>query len=130
MSLEADLRAYILADPTVAALVGDRMYPLVIPQGSPQPCIVYAKQGRDRQQLFCGEDGLYRTGVDIDCYAVIYDDAVTLANAVSARLKNFSGTMGTTRVPRIFLETEFDLSDLEPGTYRQSQTWAVWHREL
>lgn len=130
MSLEADLRAYILGDVAVAALVVDRMYPLVIPQGGRQPCIVYAKQGRNVQQLFCGADGLHMTMFDIDCYATIYDDAVALANAVTARLRNFSGTMGATRVPRVFLETEFDLSDLEPGTYRQSQTWAVWHYEL
>lgn len=130
MSLEQSLRDYILADTAVAAIVGTRMYPLVIPQSGKQPCLVYAKQGRERQQLFCGEDGLKRTTVVIDCYAKIYDDAVGLANAVSAALRDFSGAMGATRVPRIFLDAEIDLSDMEPGLYRQSQTWIVWHREL
>lgn len=130
MSLEKSLRDYLLADVAVGAIVSGRMYPLVIPQGGAMPCLVYSKDGRQVQQLYCGEDGLRRTMIQIDCYAVVYDDAVGLANAVSAALRDFSGSMGVTRVPRVFLENEIDLSDIEPGLYRQSQTWAVWHREL
>ena len=130
MSLEKSLRDHLLAQAPVASVVGQRVYPLVIPQGGAMPCIVYAKQGRQVQQVFCGEDGLRRTMLEIDCYALVYDDAVGLANAVAAALRDFSGAMGATRVPRVFLENEIDLSDVEPGLYRQSQTWAVWHREL
>jgi len=130
MSLEASLYSFLAADAGVAALVSTRIYPAIIPQTGLQPCIVYNKQSRDRQQLFCGVDGLLRTTVDIDCYAKIYDDAVGLANAVTAALTNFSGTLGTTRVPKVFLDNELDLQDIEPGLYRQSQTWIFWHREL
>jgi hypothetical protein len=130
MSLEASLFTFLTDAASVAAFVGTRVFPGVIPQGAAQPAIVYAKRGRNRQQLFCGTDGLKRTRVDIDCYATSYRQSVLLANAVTAVLEDFSGTMGTTRVPRIFLESETDLSDLEPGLYRQSQSWAIWHREL
>lgn len=130
MSLEASLFTFLTGAAGVTALVGTRVFPGVIPQGAAQPAIVYAKRSRNRQQLFCGTDGLKQTRVDIDCYATSYRQSVLLANAVTAALEDFSGTMGTTRVPRIFLETEVDLSDLEPGLYRQSQSWAVWHREL
>jgi hypothetical protein len=130
MSLEASLSTFLTGDAGIAAFVGARVFPGVIPQSSEQPCIVYNKQSRGRQQLFCGTDGLKVTRMDIDCYAVSYRQSVELANAVTAALQDFSGTMGTTRVPRVFLETELDLSDIEPGLYRQSQTWAIWHREL
>lgn len=130
MSLEASLHAFLSGDAGVSGFVSGRVYPGVIVQGSEQPCLVYNKQGRDRQQLFCGTDGLMMTRVDIDCYASSYRQSVNLANAVTAALLDFSGTMFGTRVPRVFLESEFDLSDIEPGLYRQSQTWAIWHRGL
>lgn len=130
MSLEASLYSFLTGDAGIAAIIDARVFPGVIPQGSDQPCIVYNKQSRSRQQLFCGTDGLLTTRVDIDCYAASYRQSVLLANAVTAALQDFSGTMGTTPVPKIFLETELDLSDIEPGLYRQSQTWTLWHRGL
>lgn len=130
MTLEASLFSFVTADPGVAALIGARMYPGIIPQGGAQPCVVYNKDGRTRQQLYCGVDGLLLTRITLDCYARRYIDSVALANAVTAALEDFSGDMAGTRVPRIFLENEIDLSDVEPGLYRQSQTWAVWHRSV
>lgn len=128
MTMEASLFTFLTSDPAVSALIGTRMYPGVIPQGGLQPCIVYAKTSRTRQQLFCGTDGLLLTRIDIDCYAKRYIESVALANAVTAALQDFSGDMAGLAVPRVFLENEIDLSDIEPGLYRQSMTWALWHR--
>lgn len=130
MTLEASLHSFLSGNSGVSSLVAARIYPGIIPQGGAQPCLVYNKQGRDRQQLFCGADKLKMTRFEIDCYATTYRQSVLLANAVTVALENFSGDMNGTQVPRVFLENEIDLSDIEPGLYRQSQTWAVWHRTL
>jgi hypothetical protein len=130
MSFEASLFSYLSTNAGITALVVKRVYPGIIPQSGVQPCIVYNKQGRDRQQLFCGVDGLLMTRVEIDSYATTYLQSVTLANAVTAALENFEGDMSGTEVPKVFLENEIDLSDIEPGLYRQSQSWAFWHRSL
>lgn len=41
MPWESDLSAYILADPAIVALIGTRMYPLVLPQGVTYPAVSY-----------------------------------------------------------------------------------------
>lgn len=130
MTLEASLSSFLKDDAAIAAIVSNRVYPGIIPQGSDQPAIVYAKSSRDRQQLFCGTAGLMNTQISIDSYATTYRESVLLANAVTDALQDFSGMMGTTDVPRVFLTNELDLSDIEPGLYRQSQTWVVWHRSV
>lgn len=130
MTMEASLFSFLTGNAGIAALIGTRVYPGIIPQSGVQPCIVYNKSSRSRQQLFCGTDGLLLTRLEIDCYADSYIQSVALANAVTSALQDFSGDMNGTTVPRIFLENEIDLSDIEPGLYRQSQTWAMWHRSL
>lgn len=130
MTMEASLFSYLSTNAGITAIIGTRVYPGIIPQSGVQPCIVYNKQSRTRQQLFCGTDGLLSTRLEIDCYADSYIKSVALANAVTAALQDFSGNMAGTEVPRIFLENEIDLSDIEPGLYRQSQTWAMWHRTV
>ena len=130
MTMEASLFSFLTGNAGIAALIGTRVYPGIIPQSGVQPCIVYNKSSRSRQQLFCGTDGLLLTLLEIDCYADSYIQSVALANAVTSALQDFSGDMNGTTVPRIFLENEIDLSDIEPGLYRQSQTWAMWHRSL
>lgn len=130
MTMEASLFSFLTGNAGIAALVGTRVYPGIIPQSGVQPCIVYNKSSRGRQQTFCSTSNLMVTRLEIDCYADTYIQSVALANAVTAALQEFSGDMYGTDVPRIFLENEIDLSDIEPGLYRQSQTWAMWHRSL
>lgn len=130
MTLEASLHGFLADDAGVSTMVAARIYPGIIPQGGAQPCIVYAKTSRDRQQLFCGTADLMTTQVSIDSYATTYTESVLLANAVTDALLDFRGMMGDTDVPRVFLTNELDLSDIEPGLYRQSQTWVVWHRSV
>lgn len=130
MTMEASLFSFLTGNAGIAALVVKRVYAGIIPQSGVQPCIVYNKSSRSRQQLYCGTDGLLLTRLEIDCYADSYIQSVDLANAVTAALQDFSGDMSGTDVPRVFLENEIDLSDIEPGLYRQSQTWAMWHRSV
>jgi hypothetical protein len=122
---------------TAAYLAGtpNRVYPLVIPQkvprGAPQtPCVVYETDGIDRQVTYCGTSGLSRTSMKIDCYAEDYNTAKQVAQAVREVLLDFRGLLGgTVEVRHAALETEFDLQDIEPGLYRISQSWTIWHEE-
>lgn len=121
----------------VAALVGTRVHPLVIPQriaASTQrvPAVVYSISGVDRGVSYCSTDRLVRSTLGIDCYAAGYDAARALATAVRTALVDFSGPMGSATVVPVRtcnIETEFDLMDIEPGLYRVSQQWTIWHEE-
>lgn len=133
----AALAQHLAAAAGVAAIVGTRIHPMVIPQRIPAgtarvPAVVYSVTGVQRGVAYCGTDRLARAAIAIDTYAAGYDAARALAAAVRAALVDFSGTMGTTTtvpVRTANIETEIDLMDIEPGLYRVSQQWAIWHEE-
>lgn len=130
--IDEGLFAHLSADAGVAALAGSRIYPLVIPQqsfreDSRQPCVVYSRDGAQRQKLFGGTSDMVSSAFTIDSYAPTLAAAQALADAVRVALLDFSGVMGATTVRAVFLENEFELADLEPGLYRVSQSWTIWH---
>jgi hypothetical protein len=126
------LFSHLTADAGVALLAGTRVYPLVIPQhvyneATKLPCVVYQRTGTDLPINTCGAEALAGTSMRIDAYARSYDLAVQLAAAVRAALVNHAGPMGSVHVSRVNLESELDLLDIEPGLYRVSQTYSIWH---
>lgn len=135
-ALVAELRSNTI---TGSILIEDdsliRCYPLVIPQKRPNgpaqiPAVVYATAGVERQVTQCGTNPVVRSILTLDCYAATYDQARELANAVRTVLVDFRGLLGAiVEVRAANLQSEFDLSDIEPGLYRVSQTWAIWHLE-
>lgn len=132
--IEAGLFDHLSDDSGVTALVGTRIFPLVIPQRSAQtvlrhPCLVYSRLDVRRQQRFCETDGLVRSHFQLDCYAPTYAESASVAAATRAALIDFRGTMGTVRVRAVFLDSQNDLVEPDPGLYRVVQRFIIWHDE-
>lgn len=130
--IQEALYAHLTTDASVAALADARVYPLMIPQhvyneASKLPCVVYQRTGMDLPINTCGAEALAGTSMRIDAYARSYGVAAQLAAAVRDALVNFTGPMGAVHVSRVNLESELDLLDIEPGLYRVSQTYSIWH---
>jgi hypothetical protein len=90
-TLEA-VRAELLADLTLQGLVGQRIYPLVMPQGSETPALVLTVISDIPENSFDGtaETRLREARVQIDSYAETYLQAHQLADAVLAIVGNLS----------------------------------------
>jgi hypothetical protein len=131
MLVEEALYSLLTADAEVSAIVGTRVFPGVAPQDVAAPYVLYRKTGRDRRFLPCGTDGTMVTSFQIDCYAATYLQSVQLAQAVTDRLEPYRGATGSPAITLVhwFLDREFDLSDIEPGLFRQSCDWRVWHHD-
>lgn len=127
--MEVDLCAFIKADAGVIAKIGDRLYPVVIPQTGHVPCVVFQRLSSLYGQTLCGTDSSVRGAFQFDAYDKTYFGARDAANAIKTALLDYSGTMGGTRVDRVSLETETDLSDPEPGLYRVSLTFNIFYQE-
>ena len=107
-----------------------RVYPQVLPQDPTYPAATYQIVGRQRQPLMGNDTGnLVRTSVNVDVYAKNSEDVETGTNALKAALMDFQGAMGGTRVNRLLLENEIDLTDVEPGLFRNSMSFIIWHDE-
>jgi hypothetical protein len=132
---------YLSNNAGVSALVGTRIFPLVIPQQSydeatKQPCLVYTMDTDQRQVRFAGSDTLVRGRLTVDCYATRYIQSQALAAAARSALIDFSGSMqaatsplSSVSVQRIFLDNETSLTDENPGLYRVMQRYIVWYDE-
>ena len=134
MRLHEAIKNELAADAAFQALTDGRVYYLVIPQTTSQairiPCTVYNRRGVQRQVTYCGTSGLVRTDATLDSYAVTLAGAYDVAEAVKAALIDFSGLLGGgVQVQAASLEAETDLEDIEPGLYRVSQSWTIWHSE-
>jgi hypothetical protein len=128
--LHEALKSHLEADTQFAA----GFYYLVVPQSTPlqqrMPCVVFSRNGVQRQVRYCATDGMVLSSITLDCYATTYTAARSLAAVVRSSLIDFRGQLGgSLAVSAASLVNEIDLVDIEPGLFRVSQTWDIWHVE-
>jgi hypothetical protein len=138
MSLYDAIYAHLLQETSTATHFAgspNRIFPLVIPQTQPRgaqkmPCVVFTTIAVERQQKYCGTDGLVRARVTLDYYAKTYGEVTEIAAAGRHALLDYKGLLGgVVFVRHASLDTELDVLDPEPGLYRVSQSWSFWHVE-
>ena len=145
--IEAGIRALLLADTGVSALVADstrdppgrgRVFPLMLPQtpASPLPAITYARVSGIRDTTLSGPVGLVKARLQVDCWASTFDGARGLAGAVRRALDGYRGWVSDVNpddpadvtnhdVQGCFLLTERDLYEPDPKTFRVVQDYLV-----
>jgi len=134
MLLHEALKSHLQSDTSVEALLGGRFYYIIVPQSyagaERMPCVVFNRGSVERHVRYCGTDGVIKTSFTLDCYALRYTSARTLAAEVRKSLIDFRGLLGgSLHVSAASLSNEFDLVDIEPGLFRISQSWDFWHTE-
>lgn len=110
-------------DPAVSAIVGDRIYPQVMPDEPVVPALVYTLiSNRPQNSLEGYTSGQMQAIVQIDCYTMMYGDAQLLADAVQDLL-------GTARVvPGIkgWVRDRRDDYEDDSRFHRVSMDIAIW----
>jgi hypothetical protein len=117
MTVESDLRTYLIADTTVQGIIGTRMYPRVLPQGVTYPAIRYYLASVVENRSLSGPGGKERARLTVDSYAETYSQAKALAKAVKARINGLAASVGTgpTTITSVHLDQEFDINEPEAG---------------
>lgn len=112
--LEQGLRAHLLADESVAAIVGPRVYALQLPQRPTYPAITFRRVGVQRFPTLDGGPELAGVRVQVDCMATGYEAAKNLAAAVRGALHGHRGDLGGVVVQSVELDGgETDLDEVE-----------------
>lgn len=127
--IEAELRTYVLADPVIAAAVGSRMYPRVLPQSVVLPAIAYSRIDTLRQHHLDGADGLPRARFQVTAWAKTPLEAANVAHAVRWRLDGVSGALGGSYVGAIRCVGERDIDDVEAGRYGVALDFLIHYQE-
>ncbi len=113
----------------VASLIGDRIYPVRAPQGWLRPYIVWQRSSIERQQLYCGADGVTLGEYQFSCYGTTYEQASDVHEAVRNSMQDFSGFMGDVFVKHAFLREDFSVADEDPNIFSVRQFWRIWFVE-
>lgn len=123
------LRAWLLADSAVSALVGTRIYPQVFPQGINEAAIRYSIISGTEGVTTDGPDGLDNTFVQIDCVNTSFAGMDSLFRAVVDRLNGASFKLAGIDVQGIFLVRKRDLYDDATKLYRRTADYSIWNGE-
>jgi hypothetical protein len=127
--LEPKIFTALSGNSAVAALVGTRIYPLILPQKCPLPAVTYQRISGGKVFSCSGYSGLEGSRIQVDCWAVDvrggargYPTVKALAAAVIAAMQAAT----TFRVSNV---NDRDLFEDAQNIYRVSIDFSVWHRE-
>lgn len=122
--LETGLYAYLKNDPAITALVGDRIFPNVVPEGTILPNIRYQRITTSREETHdpFGEMFAYvRATVQIDSWMTSAEGAMEVGEAVMLALSGFHGDMEGVRIGRVHNIRESDTYDQQKKLHGRSQ---------
>ena len=112
--LEEALNSVLIGNAAVGALVGARVYPLVIPEEATLPAVAYQRVSGVRDtahsdaQGFPGELGWAMGRVQLTINAETYSAAKSVARAIRKALNGKRGSMGGLMVHLARIENEQD----------------------
>lgn len=118
--MQEGLRALLLADAGVSALVGTRVTWGARPQGSALPAVVLHLISDVPGYTLAGDNGHRDSRVQVDSIGEGQPlSALNVARAVQAALSGYSGTVAGTIFQGIFIDQTRDLSEAAPESERR-----------
>lgn len=95
-TLEEALFGYLTTVPrATAALIGTRLYPLLIPQEQPLPSVAYQRVGTQPKMEHGGASGWARAVIQFTCQSTSYSGVKAMTQALRDDLAGYRGTMTT-----------------------------------
>jgi len=129
MTLEY-IRTYLLSDSGIAALLGTRVYPTILPQAPTFPAMTYQQITSQTLHTLDGPVALDRVLIQFDIYALTRLEVSAVGAALRAFFNGASGSTGSpgVQISGAFLEMERDFYESEPLLYRRVCDYSVWIR--
>jgi hypothetical protein len=133
-SIETAIRYILSQDSSVAALVFDRIFPNVVPQGEAMPALTFQQISFPRDMTADGPSGLANPRIQVNAHATTYSGAKTLAVAVREALNGYHGTVNGIVIQLISLQDEGDVPVVNAGVdvltrYGKRLDFEVWFIE-
>ena len=133
MSIETVLFTRLTTHAGLTALIGKRVYPLLMPQSkgteTKLPCVVYQKISSVPVYSHSGDSTLTATRFQFSCYAKTYLPGIKALEAqMRAALSGWSDSTLTPPVDAVFQNVAFDGYDSDLETFCIVMDYRVWHR--
>ena len=127
------LHAQLTATTAVTDIVGQRVYPIKVTQGTALPHITYQVISDVSINHAAGATETNNTRIQVDCWAATYDVGRTLAKAVKDALKNWTDLAGDPAISSCHYEDGQDAPEpVLPGedrlaAHRVRQDYMLWY---
>lgn len=119
MTFRADIYAALVADPTLVALVGTRIYPEKAPQDPTLPFIVYYEFANPVRQSLSGPVAVDRPRVQYSTYSTSYAQSLAVVAALRDAVLSID-------LP-IVIEDERGGADMTTGLHRRDLDVRISH---
>ncbi len=96
--IDEAIYSILTCDVGVSALVGARVYPIIMPQDGTLPAIVFSRIATDRELSHSGSIDVTKGVFQISCFSETPFGAKQLAKAVYSAMHGYAGTVGTEHV--------------------------------
>jgi hypothetical protein len=128
MTVEADLFTRLSTFTGLSALVADKVYPLILPQGVTLPAVSYQRVSSIRPSAMGADIGIVRARFQVDVWAQDFDSSKAIAEQIRLALQCYHGT-GTVEILEIFFLNEVDLYEENTRIAHQALDFEVNYRE-
>lgn len=124
------------ADDSVTALVADRIFPGMAPQGTDLPRVTFTVIANEPlNHMGPSQLADHHATMQVDCWAASYDVAYRVRSAVNNSLAGHRDRAASPPIDSILQLTERDLpEDPQDGSdepiHRISQDYSIWYREV
>jgi hypothetical protein len=121
LSIESSLYTALSGNASLAALVGTRIKPDVLPQGTTLPAVVYQRISTPRNQAFGSAQTVVisRPRFQFSCWALTPDDALAVCAALRTALLALTNP--------VTLESEYTMRDPDTNYYRRNLDSFIGH---
>jgi hypothetical protein len=125
MKILKALRAKIIGDAAVTALIGSKCYPVVVPQKAAVPFVILSVVNVDPTDTKTGVSTTDVFRIQVDSYAASYDACQDLDKKVRDSIDKYMGTSSSIYIDGVRYLTSQDSFEDEPGEYRRISDYIV-----
>jgi hypothetical protein len=128
MALQHEIRDFLLSFSAIAAVLGDRVYPVAMPQGAIKPALAWRIANRSYQGEDLDSADLTDVSLEFVIWGGTYEQADEAADAIRDTLRSWAAsgdplTIGDLSPYTVGLQGEQDIFDEELFFYGRQQTW-------
>lgn len=95
-------------DKSISQCVGDRIYPIMLPEDAPLPAIVYSPTLANYDSALQGDTGYVRQTMQFVCHDKTYKRARELSRKVKKLFQDYKGDMCGLVIQAVFIKSDYE----------------------
>ena len=129
MKIEEALYSYLSSHSGLTNLVGNRIYPMILPQNTALPAVSYQRISAIRERSHEGPSGLAHPRFQFSCWGDTYKQVKDVAEQIRFALDGYKGIMNEVHIDAIYIEDDRDVYDPKTKIYHIAIDAVIWHEE-